>query len=28
VDNTLLSLFGLGQGAYLSKKAVGNAGES
>jgi len=28
VDSTLLSLFGLGQGAYLSKKAVGNAGEA
>ncbi len=28
VDTTILSAFGLGQGAYLVKKAVGKAGES
>lgn len=28
VDNTILSIFGLGHGAYLTKKAVGNVGES
>jgi hypothetical protein len=28
VDTTLLSAFGLGQGAYLFKKAAGNPGES
>jgi len=28
VDTTLLTLFGLGQGAYLAKKAGGKAGES
>jgi len=28
VDTTILASFGLGQGAYLTKKAVGNAGES
>jgi hypothetical protein len=27
-DATILSIFGLGQGAYLVKKAVGNAGQS
>jgi hypothetical protein len=28
VDTTILASFGLGQGAYLTKKAAGNAGES
>lgn len=28
VDTTILASFGLGQGAYLTKKAVGNAGTS
>jgi len=28
VDTTLMSLFGLGQGAYLAKKAGGRVGES
>lgn len=28
VDSTILASFGLGQGAYLTKKAVGNAGTS
>jgi len=28
VDTTILATFGLGQGAYLTKKAVGNAGQS
>jgi hypothetical protein len=28
VDSTVLASFGLGQGAYLAKKAVGNAGTS
>jgi hypothetical protein len=28
VDTTLLATFGLGQGAYLTKKAVGNLGSS
>jgi hypothetical protein len=28
VDNTILSIFGLGHGAYLTKKAVGNVGEA
>jgi hypothetical protein len=28
VDTTLLALFGLGQGAYLTKKAAGNVGTS
>lgn len=28
VDTTLLAAFGLGHGAYLTKKAVGNVGES
>src|SRR5208282_5553952 len=28
VDTTLLATFGLGQGAYLTKKAVGNVGTS
>ncbi|MBA3915647.1 MAG: hypothetical protein H0X25_17675 [Acidobacteriales bacterium] len=27
VDSTILAAFGLGQGAYLTKKAVGNVGE-
>jgi hypothetical protein len=26
VDTTILSTFGLGQGAYLAKKAAGNIG--
>ena len=28
VDSTILSVFGLGQGAYITKKAVGNVGQS
>ena len=28
VDTTILSIFGIGQGAYLTKKAVGNVGQS
>ena len=28
VDSTILAAFGLGQGAYLTKKAVGNVGDS
>jgi hypothetical protein len=28
VDSTILATFGLGQGAYLAKKAVGNVGQS
>lgn len=28
VDTTILASFGLGQGAYLTKKAVGNAGDT
>jgi hypothetical protein len=28
VDTTILATFGLGQGAYLTKKAVGNVGTS
>jgi len=28
VDTTILATFGLGQGAYLTKKAVGNVGQS
>ena len=28
VDTTILAAFGLGQGAYLAKKAAGNPGES
>lgn len=28
VDTTILAVFGLGQGAYLTKKAAGNVGES
>jgi hypothetical protein len=28
VDSTILSIFGLGQGAYITKKAVGNVGQS
>jgi hypothetical protein len=28
VDTTILSIFGIGQGAYLAKKAAGNAGTS
>lgn len=28
VDSTILSVFGLGQGAYLAKKAAGSAGQS
>ncbi len=28
VDTTILAAFGLGQGAYLTKKAVGNVGET
>jgi hypothetical protein len=28
VDTTILASFGLGQGAYLTKKAVGNVGET
>lgn len=28
VDNSVLTIFGLGHGAYLTKKAVGNAGTS
>jgi hypothetical protein len=28
VDTTILAVFGLGQGAYLTKKAAGNLGES
>ena len=28
VDTTLLAAFGLGQGAYLTKKAVGDVGTS
>jgi hypothetical protein len=28
VDSTILAGFGLGQGAYLTKKAVGNLGSS
>jgi hypothetical protein len=28
VDTTLLAAFGLGQGAYLAKKAAGNVGQS
>lgn len=28
VDSTILSIFGIGQGAYITKKAVGNVGQS
>jgi hypothetical protein len=28
VDSTVLAVFGLGQGAYLTKKAVGNVGDT
>jgi hypothetical protein len=28
VDTTILAAFGLGQGAYLTKKAVGDVGKS
>jgi hypothetical protein len=28
VDTTILATFGLGQGAYLAKKAAGNVGSS
>jgi len=28
VDTTILSAFGIGQGAYLTKKAAGNVGTS
>ncbi len=28
IDTTVLAAFGLGQGAYLTKKAFGNAADS
>lgn len=28
VDSTILSIFGIGQGAYITKKAVGNVGQA